>query len=549
MEYFLEYNEFHLLKNYILKDPICDWFEIQKYRGNNTYIKDKPSFYKNFILRESQKYKNNLFQKIKELSDLSYIPNETNMNETKGKILDNFPLILQGKLLDKNNIYVNCDIIIHYHLFRKLFPLINNIPFHLLCRKDDYLLINVSYSTLHFKMDLKDVSNDDTILYKKCSLYAFRDALHDIVGQRFHSFLLGKEYYYKKTLLPKKEFICHISFDKNIIDTFYSALKWINTIKEEDNLMSISPKPSHFELFPNMNYRDSDWEVEKMKVANEIKEITLVWNISYDERCNFLDKGIYCWDDPKLLKELKNTKKKHIQERMIHMNQQNDVLIYPRKNVSHSFFSILDKTEYDIYFDVESFLSIDEKQNLFTNYTSIKEPILGILGLIHQDRFFDFTIYKFSLDDEEKIVKAFVDRLWRIGKGLHKINIYHWGHAEFNYIQYIKKTYPLYKFPDYELINVLDYFRMEPIIVQGVFKFSLKSIGKALYRNKLIRTTWEENDNGLDSMIQFKEICKSHNKKIPLKRYIEIEDIIKYNRIDCQVLYEIVDLLRSRYRG
>ena len=60
MEYFLEYNEFHLLKNYILKDPICDWFEIQKYRGNNTYIKDKPSFYKNFILRESQKYKNNL---------------------------------------------------------------------------------------------------------------------------------------------------------------------------------------------------------------------------------------------------------------------------------------------------------------------------------------------------------------------------------------------------------------------------------------------------------------------------------------------------------
>ena len=153
-----------------------------------------------------------------------------------------------------------------------------------------------------------------------------------------------------------------------------------------------------------------------------------------------------------------------------------------------------------------------------------------------------------TLEEEEKIVKAFVDRLWRIGKGLEKVNIYHWGHAEFNYIQYIKKTYPLYKFPEYQLINVLDYFRMEPIIVQGVFKFSLKSIGKALYRNKLIKTTWEENDNGLDSMIQFKEICKGHSKRIPLKRYSEISDIIEYNRIDCQVLYEIVDLLRKKYK-
>ena len=89
---------------------------------------------------------------------------------------------------------------------------------------------------------------------------------------------------------------------------------------------------------------------------------------------------------------------------------------------------------------------------------------------------------------------------------------------------------------------------MEPIIVQGVFKFSLKSIGKALYKNKLINTTWFENDNGLDSMIQFKEICVNHTKKIPLKRYVEIDKIIEYNQIDCQVLYEIVELLRNKYK-
>mgnify|MGYP005996896199 FL=1 len=95
--------------------------------------------------------------------------------------------------------------------------------------------------------------------------------------------------------------------------------------------MKISTKPNYYELYPNMNNNSTEWENEKIKLANKIKEITLVWNISYEERCKYLEKNIECWDDPKLLKELKKSKKKNIQARMIHMNHQEDVLIYPRK--------------------------------------------------------------------------------------------------------------------------------------------------------------------------------------------------------------------------
>ena len=90
---------------------------------------------------------------------------------------------------------------------------------------------------------------------------------------------------------------------------------------------------------------------------------------------------------------------------------------------------------------------------------------------------------------------------------------------------------------------------MEPIIVQGIFKFGLKSVGKALYRNGLIETTWDdENENGLDSMVHFKKLCRNNKKDIPLKRYLEINKIINYNLKDCQVLYEIVNLLRKKYQ-
>ena len=59
-------------------------------------------------------------------------------------------------------------------------------------------------------------------------------------------------------------------------------------------------------------------------------------------------------------------------------------------------------------------------------------------------------------------------------------------------MKYINKNYANIKFPEIRLINILDYFRTEPIIVQGVFKFGLKAIGTALYNHKLIKTTWNE---------------------------------------------------------
>ena len=543
VDYFLKYNHFSLLKNYILKDPLCDWFEINN--GNGLYQNDDNSYYKDYIIKESNAYKERVLTEIRELSKLN-IPLKTSEERTKGLIHSDFPLILQGRLLNKDNLYVTCDIIIKYSLFRKLFPTITNLPFHLLCLKNDYLLINLTYASLHFKMDLKDVNNDGLILYKKCSLYAFQDIFFELSGEKCHCFLMGKDYYYKKTLLPKKEFICKVSFDDNIIYTYSKAIQWIHYLKEHHLTMNILPEPTHLELYPNMNYKESRWENEKIKLADKIKEITLVWNVSYDERCKLVNQGVKCWDDPKLLKELKETKKKDIQERMIHMNQQKDVLIHPRKNISKDFSEILERTNSDIYFDVESFLSFDEKQDLFNDSTLLEEPVLGILGFIHKGNFYDYTISNFTKEGEKKIVQEFSEYLWKISN--KEINIYHWGHAEYNYFRYIHETYPAIKFPPYKLINVLDYFRMEPIIVQGVFKFGLKSIGKALYKNKLIQTTWNENDNGLDSMLQFKDICKSHNKKIPLKRYLGIKEIIDYNRIDCQVLYEIVDLLRDKYK-
>ena len=545
MEYFSTPFNISLLKNHVLKDPILDWFNIQECLFKNSYIRDKNNCYKDFIIKEYQNYKDNFFNGIIKNYDKE-IKTTNSTESTYNSLKKNEKLILNGKLL-YDNMIVYCDIIIHIDLFNKIFPNIKNYDMKSI--KNQYILINLSYSCINFKKDLKESLNDGVLPYKKCVLFSFSKCFERIFKYSPKTFIIGKEYYYKKEKLKKDNYISYVLPCENIIRRYIKAYNWINFLRKNIKSMKIYNKPSHEELYPNMNIKDSEWETEKMKVAKIIKEITLVWNISYEERCQLHKKGIYCWDDNKLINELKESKKKIIQERMIHMNKTNDILVYPRKNISSILKEILkEKDTSNIFFDVESFLNIEEKNHFFNKKEIIfSNPILAILGFYHCNTFYDFTIQNFTTYEEKKIIEKFSKELWKIYDNHGRINIFHWGHAECKYLDYIHKTYNDIHFPEYILIDLLEHFRLEPIIVKGVFKFSLKTIGKALFNHNLIQTTWDnQNDNGLDAMIKFKEICIK-NKKIPIKRYVKIKEIVEYNQIDCKVLKEIHEFLLKKY--
>ena len=105
MEYFFDTINFYLLKNYILKDPLIDWFNIQEYLENPKYIRDNQSYYKKYIIKESNEYKNKLLDEIINKSGLD-IPKNTSSKETFKKINNNFPLIIKGELYSKNETYL-----------------------------------------------------------------------------------------------------------------------------------------------------------------------------------------------------------------------------------------------------------------------------------------------------------------------------------------------------------------------------------------------------------------------------------------------------------
>ena len=81
-------------------------------------------------------------------------------------------------------------------------------------------------------------------------------------------FFARKEYYYQKTHLPKDKFIGYIYFDETIKEPYKKAYQWIQYVKNYKK-MEITPKPTHDELYPNMNYKESNWENEK--ISSQIK--------------------------------------------------------------------------------------------------------------------------------------------------------------------------------------------------------------------------------------------------------------------------------------
>lgn len=82
-------------------------------------------------------------------------------------------------------------------------------------------------------------------------------------------------------------------------------------------------------------------------------------------------------------------------------------------------------------------------------------------------------------------------------------------------------------------------------MIKDCFKFGLKHIAKALYKNKLIFTKLESNcDNGLSCMIKAYEVYQ--NEKDPVNSKT-MDDISKYNKFDCKVLWEILQYLRNNH--
>lgn len=584
---------------YIMNDPIIDWL---KYHNQNFIVKNTQYIdpvskalgsksddnnnenFPKFVMKKGTLFE----QKIDELLKAKFDQNdyvdiggtymnvrsEVKFDQTKKAILDGIPVIFSGVLWDKDSqTYGVPDLIIRSDYLDNIFEF-SPVPFEekfikAKNLKDSYhyYIVDVKFKTLHLRSDGKHLLNEGLVKCYKSQLYIYNRALSKITGyDPKKAFLLGRGWSFTKKYEEHKGESCfsklgeinYRGVDKDIPNLTDKAVEWIKDVRINGKNWSPFDKNPRSELYPNMsNTYDFPWTEVKRKIANELKEITMLWMCSVKNRKEAHKNGIYSWNDenctPKKL-GINGEKTKKVIGKMIEVNKGNEELI--PKIIKNNMGNWQDQYILEFYVDFETINDV-VLRGFDTLPISKKENYIFQIGVwcVYKDKkkYKTFIVDDFTKQEEEKICKNFYEY---IQKKTKKANfdgsppIFHWNSTEASIWDNILKKYGKDWDLDEHWIDMLRVVKEEPVVIKGVFDFGLKSFTNALYNKGLINISWGNSKitNGANVMLAAKKSFENSKKNnIPWREEETMREIIKYNEIDCRAVYEIVQYLRKNH--
>jgi len=517
------------IKNYLLNDPLIDYLQGHpKYKGKkqgkskySSYIESKKwAFTQGCIVHFKGLYSPDKVYDLSEITDI-----DTKCKKTIEVMNDpNIECIIYGGL-KKGNLVASPEIMIR--------------------KQNGFHVVETRFSTCHYCKDNKTIRNSDYLWYCKTHVYFMNNLLPKPQKVAYLAVRkIGTETY--------KENLLEIPMNDLLKKRYSDALDWLFRLQKDSKEWNLDP-PSIPELYPNMKVKNEEWDNFKQELAIKNKEISLIWNISTKQRKKLHEKNIYSWDHSHLFNTLQTTKtipnSLNIQKQFIYVNKlkrSKKPKIVHQENVD-----ILGKKDrVSLFVDFETVMDLDENSSSCSiNMTFM----IGCVALIDNKPIYkDFTVSKLVKEEEEKIYLRFIEYISRLSNkynvSISDIPLYHWSNAEKTFYKTAMKKYKLPDVNTFNWIDIYQIFKREPITLKNAWAFGLKNIAKVLYEQGEIKTTWsiEDASDGQDAMIRvIKCNEKALNKNIPLKRFEEMHQIITYNYVDCQVLYEILECLKK----
>ena len=460
------------IKNYLLNDPILDWFDlyynkknigssnnsiiinntannntnntINNTTNNTTNNIDNRSTINNNKLNlslENQKsilFKNgNIFEKLifdklkdKFKDDFIIIAENTRVDfreqkylETVSHIKKGTPIIAQAVLLNNNNHTGGiADLLVRSDYLNKLVdqPVLNNQEIKIKSNNKNYhyRVVDIKWSTFTICSNGYNIRNDGRMPAYKGQLAIYNTALGEIQGYfPNQTYILAKKWkindneYSWNNLLGV---IDYNDFDNKYIQKTKDAILWINNLRNNGDTWDIY-NPTIPEMYPNMsNKNDAPWSELKLNISNKINELTQVWHVGVQNRIFSHNKQIYKWSDNNCTAENLNVRgstRPYIINKILDINRSNDKTILPEK-IKNNLFNWKEKCSIDFYLDFETI------NNTLYNEIDIEELIpsdelifmIGIgYELNNKWNYISFICSDLSLGEEDRIITEFTE--------------------------------------------------------------------------------------------------------------------------------------------
>jgi hypothetical protein len=582
-----------VVKNYMLDEPVLDWFNMYYDKKNNILKNNSKSFDKNILgnpflqkglIFERQIYedlKNKFPNDCRELYN-QYIDgeiNEENFNKTKKAIQDNVPIIMQAVLMEKNLKFRGvADLIVRTDYLNKIFR--NKIsldfdserlPKNIKKKKSYYVVIDIKYS--HLTLCTKDnlIRNTGRMKAYKSQLLIYNMILGSIQSwYPSKAYIMGKSWNIDSKVDPDRGFDCYDllgvinfeTFDRMYINKTNLAIDWVRKLRKDGHKWS-PLQPTIKEMCCNLSNNDDEpWSELKKQIVEKTKDLTCIWNIGKKLRDEAFDKNIRRYDQPECTVEnlgLNPTNKKtEIIRQILKINSSSEKQNILPKKIKTKKYKWYKTYLNEFYIDFETFCDMPDD----VNHTSSKHNgiYLFMIGVgFEKNGNWIYKCFKCrdkTLLEERRIIKKFKKYI-----NLNKIEskkptrLVHWSPAEKSILEKVldrhKKLLKMW-WDDILWTDLCDLFKSEPIVVKGATNFKLKTIARAMYSHKMIRTRY--NDDGITNGMMASLSAQNYYKNLNLNNLNKLNnlnnlnEIISYNEIDCKVLWDILKFLRKNKR-
>jgi hypothetical protein len=435
-----------------------------------------------------------------------------------------------------------------------------------------YRVIDVKFSTLDLLRDGSLSTSSD--LATCAQVWAYNQMLARVQGYVApYAYVLGRAWrqgnsakgdvcWEKLARIPVEAYVR--SREATLADVVAEGAAWVRRVRREGAAWSVLPVPSIPELWPNMkNDRDHPWHVAKREIAEELRELTLLWRVSAAMRDGARERGVTRWDDLRISADLlgiSGDTHPAMFDAMIAVNRETGPAIRPSR-IEADEGRWRERAALELYVDFET---VNDLNDDFASF-----PRRGGQSLIFQIgcgtyaggvwQFAQFTARSLTPEAEAEMIDAWlahVDTLAR-GAGLGgaaDARLFHWSAAETVFMEGAYNS-ALARHPDrgwpllgwYDLLERI--VHAAPVVVRGARSFGLKAVARAMKSHGLIETEWGDGlADGTGAMAGAWAAADIAAKNAADLGKVELmRDVSRYNEIDCRVMAEVLDHLRREH--
>ena len=565
--------------NYLLNNTLCDWLDLygknERQFPSSKFHESNESFI-DFLMRKGVEFEDELIHflgKSHRVITVSKYYNIDKVQDTLKYMKQGVPLIHSAPIFNKKNkTYGIVDLLVRSDYFCNVFNdspisgIDKNIcapnlgadtPYH-------YRVIDIKFSSLHLTSDGTHLLNSGRMPAYKAQLCVYNDALASLQGYKPScAYIMGRRWsyttkgnnYYGTSCIDRLGVVNFEDRDEKYVDLTEKAINWFRDVSKNGVHWKLNP-PTRKELYPNMNVDSPHWFKVKEELANDIGEITMLWQCGIRNRDTAMKNGVNNWKDRNCNSKILGVGKSYspVVDKLIEINRDSNEKILPR--VVENNIGDWKNSGNELFVDFETFSDICRSFNDLPHQKSFHMIFMIGAGYFENGEWHyrSFICRDNTIDEEYRIMDEFTQFV--IERGDPKL--FYW-HAENNFwkkssdIQFERFLYTERKRNNIifnwnleeNWVDMATIFRKEPIVIKDCFSYGLKAISKSMRNHGMITTKMEsECCSGMMAMVKAWNCYKSHSN--PADAPV-MKDIETYNEFDCKVMWDMITYLRRNH--